>query len=115
MLEQPVISARDAGGGIGHRFRRAVAGHSRKTLPICWGQRVRVLHGVGFSKLGLKGEDEIVARFGRGENDRRGPDPEAALNGKTGAGRHGGERLGNGAAQLKADGLSHLLAGLFTF
>jgi len=101
LFNKPVKSLRHIRRGICHRFHRAVARNARQVLPVWRGKRVRVLHRVGFSRFGLKREHEIVAKLGRRENCRRRPDPKAALNGKTRAAGHSGQRLGDGASQLK--------------
>ena len=92
---------RDAGRGIRHRFYRAIARNARQALPVLRGQYVRVLHRVGVPRIGLERDDEVVPGFGGREERRRWPDPKTALDGKGGVGGHGGEGLGDGAAQLK--------------
>lgn len=101
LLVKPVKSLRNAGRGIGHGFHRAVACDAGQILPVQSGKGINILRRVSFSRFGLKREHEIVADFRWRENDWRRPDPKAALNGKAGAARHGGQRLGDGAAQLK--------------
>ena len=93
---------RDARRGIRHSLHRAVARNTRQALPVRRRQRVRVLHGVGIPRIGLERDNEIVPGLGWREERRRRPDPKAALNRKLRAGGHGGEGLGDGAAQLKA-------------
>ena len=101
LLSEAVKSLRDARGEVGDGFHRAVAGYAGQTLPVRRRQGIDVLRRVSFSRFGLKREHEIIANFGRGVNNRRRLNPEAALDGKPRAARHGGERLGDGAAQLK--------------
>ena len=102
LLKKPVKSLRHSRRGIGQRCRSAVARDARQVLPGWRSQRIGVLHGVSFSQLSLKREDEVVSCLGWGKNDRRGPDPKAAQNGKAAAAWNSGEGLGNGAPQLKA-------------
>ena len=101
LLNEPVKSLRNAGRGIRHRFHRAIARNARQALPVQWSQRVRVLHYVVVPRIGLERDDEVVPDLGRRKERRRRPDPKATLNGKAGAARHGGQRLGDGATQLK--------------
>ena len=99
-MRQPVKALRDAEGGVGHGDNVAVARHGGQVLPGGT-ERVQVLHRVGLAQFGLDGYQEIGAHLrGRKEDGRR-LNPKAALNGKPGAAGHGGQRLGDGAAQLK--------------
>ena len=92
---------RHAGRGIRHGSYRSVSADRGKALPIRRREGINILCGVCFSRFGLEVEDEVVPQFGWRKNNRCGPDPKTALDGKPGAAWDGGEGLGNGAAQLK--------------
>ena len=92
---------RHAWSGIRHGFHRPIACDVRQILPNQSGKGINVLRSVSFAWLGLERENEVVADFGGRENSGRRPNPKAALNGETAAAWHGGEWLGNRAAQLK--------------
>ena len=101
LLNEPVIPLGDAGCGVRYRFHRAIARNARQVVPDWRGERVRVLHRVGVPQIGLERDDEVIADLGRRKERRRRPDPKAPANGKPAAAWHGGERLGDGAAQLE--------------
>lgn len=101
LFQDPVKALGDAGGAVGDGDRRSGAGNIGQRLPG-GSQVVQVLHGVSFSRHGLQRKHKVISDFGWGENDWRGPDPKPALNAESGARWHGGQRLGDGAGQLKA-------------
>ncbi len=102
IFDEPVISLRHTGRRIRHGLHGPVACDTRQILPIQGGKGINVLRSVSFPRFGLEGENETVADFGGRENSGRRPNPKTALNGETGAARHSGEGLADGAAQLKA-------------
>ena len=100
LFHQPVKALRDAQCGVGHGDDVAGAGHGGQVLPSGT-ERVQILHRVSLAQFGLDGDEKIRPDFrGRKEDGHR-LNPKAALNGEPRAARHGGERLGDGAAQLK--------------
>ena len=101
LLHEPVKSAGDTGGGIGHGDHRAVAGDVCQGLPAWAGKGIGVAHGVILAKFALNRDHEIAVHGGWRKEDGRGLNPKTALNGKAGAAGHGGERLGDSAGQLK--------------
>jgi len=101
LLHQPVKSSGHAGREIGHGHHRAVAGEIGQRLPTRTRQGIGIAHRVIAARFGLDGDHEVAVHGGWSKKDWRGPDPKAALDGKPCAGRHGGQRLGDGAARLK--------------
>lgn len=60
------------------------------------------MHRVSLPQFRLDGDDKVCAGLGRSKNDGRGTNPKAALDGKPRAARHGGDGLGDGAAELES-------------
>lgn len=86
---------------IGDGNHRTVAGDVGQGLPAWAGEGIGVAHGVRLSKFALNRDQKVAVPGGWRKEDGRGLNPKAALNGKTRAARNGGNRLGDGAAQLK--------------
>lgn len=101
MLDEAEKSASDAGCGIGHGDHRAVARDVGESLPALAGKGIGVADNVIFAGFTLNRNHEVAVHGGWRKEDGRGTNPKAALDGKSRAARHGGQRLRDGAAQLK--------------
>ena len=102
LFNEPIKSLRYVGRGIGHGNYRAIAGDVCKGLPARVREGIGVAQGVILAEFALNRDQKVAVHGGWRKEDGRRTNPKTALDGKARAAWHGGQWLGDGAAQLKA-------------